>query len=93
MVYKAEEVNKKIEEYKKYIKPIKINNIEVKYGENKNLSGYLYNKKEKYNTTDIELFIDNKLSMEISPRELQGAFQIIKNAKGKVGIIFFFFIV
>lgn len=87
MVYKAEEVNKKIEEYKKYIKPIKINNIEVKYGENKNLSGYLYNKKEKYNTTDIELFIDNKLSMEISPRELQGAFQIIKNAKGKVGII------
>ena len=46
MVYKAEEVNKKIEEYKKYIKPIKINNIEVKYGENKNLSGYLYNKKE-----------------------------------------------
>lgn len=87
MVYKVEEVNKKIEEYKKYIKPIKVNNIEVKYGENKNLNGYLYNKEEKYESSEIELFIDNELSMEISPREIQGAFQIIKNAKGKVGII------
>lgn len=87
MVYKVEEINKKIKEYKNYIKPIKMNNIEVKYGENKNLKGYLYDKKDVYEDGAVELFINNKLSMEISPREIQGAFQIIRKAKGKVGII------
>lgn len=87
MVYKVEEINKKIKQYKNYIKPIKVNDIEIKYGEDFNLSGYLYEKKEKYDETTIELFINNDLCMEISPREMQGAFQIIKNAKGKVGIV------
>ena len=87
MVYKIESFNKKIKVYKKHIEPIKLGNIEIKYGENKNLKGYLYNKEEKYDDGTIELFIDNKLSMEISPREMQGAFQIIKSAEGKVGII------
>lgn len=87
MAYKVAGYNEQIKKYKKYITPIKLNNIEIKYKDNKNLNGYLYNKKEKYEDGTIELFIDNKLSMEISPREIQGACQIIKNAKGKVGII------
>ncbi len=87
MAYKVADYNKKIKEYKKHIMPTKLGNIEVKYKDNKDLEGYLYNRKEKYEDGIIELFIDNELSMEISPREIQGAYQIIKNARGKVGII------
>ncbi|MDO4535192.1 MAG: hypothetical protein Q4B63_05210 [Clostridium perfringens] len=87
MAYKITDYNEKIKEYKEHIVPIKLNNIEIKYNHNTSLKGYLYNKEEKYGDGTIELFIDNKLSMEISPREIQGAFQIIKDVKEKVGII------
>lgn len=87
MAYKIADYNEQIKKYKEHIMPIKLNNVEIRYENNKNLNGYLYNKNEEYEDGTIELLIEDKLAMEISPREIQGACQIIKNAKGKVGII------
>lgn len=51
------------------------------------LSGYLYEEKKNKNLEIAKLFNGNTLIMELTPKEIQGYFEIIKNAKGRVGVV------
>lgn len=85
--YNIDYCEEKIKEYKKKIKENKKGSFIIKYSEEKNFDGYLYDYKESLNESPIELYQGKKLWMRISPHEIQGAFESIKRAKGKVGII------
>ncbi|MGG5460792.1 hypothetical protein [Clostridium sp. B9] len=77
----------KIKEYKQKIKENQKGNFIIKYSNQKEFDGYLYENKEKMNEAPIELFEGDKLWMRISPHEIQGAYESIKRAKGKVGVL------
>lgn len=77
----------KIKEYKNKIKENKKGNFIIKYSNNNEFDGYLYEHKEEINESPIELFEGEKLWMRISPHEIQGAFESIKRASGKVGVL------
>ena len=49
--------------------------------------GYMYENKEKYNVPAIKLLEDDRSLMEITPREIEGAYESIKFAYGIVGIV------
>lgn len=51
------------------------------------LQGYMYNKKEKYDIQIIELQENDKCIMKLDIKEVQGAYEAIRFAKGKVGIV------
>ncbi|MPQ44084.1 hypothetical protein [Clostridium tarantellae] len=85
--YLKEFNEKKIKEYKKYIKKSVSNNISIEYGNKKGLEGYLYNYEEELEETPIELIENEKIWMKISPNEIQGCFESIERANGKVGVV------
>lgn len=49
--------------------------------------GYMYTEKEKYDMSIIELQENDKCVMRLDIREIQGDYEAIKFAKGKVGIV------
>lgn len=51
------------------------------------LSGYLYEEKKNINLEITKLFNGDNLVMDLTPKEIQGYFEVIKNAKGRVGIV------
>ncbi|MGL4874322.1 MAG: hypothetical protein ACRC30_06685 [Clostridium sp.] len=79
----------KIKEYNKVIKENEIGNhrIVLNKNENKILKGYGYEKENDLDIETLKLFKDNSLVMELSAKELEGTYGIIKKAKGKVGIV------
>lgn len=86
--YSAERCEKKVREYKEFIKEQELNNISVSYGEVPTVTeGYMYKRRKKLSESPIELKEDNKLVMEISVKEIQATFEFIKRAKGKCGIL------
>lgn len=78
----------KMKEYNKKISQGSFGNYEiVKKEENNNIiDGYLY-KREGNEEFIIELLNDNNLVMKLSHKEIESTFQIIKFAKGRVGIV------
>lgn len=73
--------------------------LKINYSNNKNIKiikrfinedvvdGYLYEKKEADKSQVIELLKDDKIIMRLDCREIEGAFEAIKIAKGKVGVV------
>lgn len=51
------------------------------------LHGYMYNEKNHYDTQIIELKENDKSVMKLDLREIQGDYEAIKFAKGRVGIV------
>lgn len=86
--YVLEYCEDKIREYKKYIKKREIGEYKIIYGrKSKFQKGYMYENEEGSNEGSIILKYKNKLVMEISPKEIQGTYEAIKNANGKVGVL------
>ena len=85
--YNIDYCEEKIKEYKEKIKESKKGNFTIKYSEGKEFDGYLYEHKQILKESPIELYEGEKLWMRISPQEIQGAFESIKRAKGKVGVL------
>ncbi len=77
----------KIKEYKEKIKENKKGDFIIKYSDKKHFDGYLYENEEVVSEAPIELFEGDKLWMRISPHEIQGAYESIKRAKGRVGVL------
>lgn len=77
----------KIKDYKKYISPTQLGEFTIKYSNENMFDGYLYNEKERLSESPIELYQGEELWMRISPHEIQGCFESIKRARGKVGVI------
>lgn len=79
----------KLGEYSYKIKENKKGKFEIKkkiQGEGK-LKGYLYEIENDIDLPIIELTKDDSVIMRIDTREIEGTFEIIKWARGKVGIV------
>lgn len=85
--YNIDYCEEKIKEYKNKIKENKKGNFTIRYSERKEFDGYLYEHKQQLKESPIELYEGAKLWMRIAPHEIQGAFESIKRAKGKVGVL------
>ena len=85
--YNIDYCEEKIKEYKNKIKENKKGDFIIRYSEGKEFDGYLYEHKQSLKESPIELYEGEKLWMRISPHEIQGAFEGIKRAKGKVGVL------
>lgn len=77
----------KIEEYKKKIEEQKIGKYSIEKNVIDNLDGYLYKNLEEKQLEVIELKEEDKIWMRISPHEIQGSFEAIEWAHGKVGVV------
>lgn len=78
----------KIKEYNSKIKPGVEGNFSINYTEkNRSLDGYLYEHKECIEEKIVELKQEDRVWMRISPHEVQGCFESIKRAKGRVGVV------
>lgn len=78
----------KMKEYNSKIEPTVIGGFSVKYNENlKIFDGYLYGNIEDIDDKVIELKQGSNLWMRISPHEIQGCFESIKRARGRVGVV------
>ena len=51
------------------------------------LAGYLYEEEKHVDLEIPKLFHGDELVMELTPKEIQGYYEFVKNAKGKVGIV------
>jgi hypothetical protein len=78
----------KIEEYNAQIKVHEIGQYKAlkREGFKGIIDGYLYEKEGEVNTKIPELICNDKICMRISPKEIQGSYEFIKMAKGRVGI-------
>lgn len=85
--YALEFCEDKIKEYRNIIKENKRGNFVIKYSDKNFFDGYLYEYKEEIDESPIELLSGDKLWMRISPHEIQGAYESIKRARGKVGVL------
>lgn len=78
----------KMREYNSKIEPKCIGDFKILYNKDlKAFDGYLYENKEHVNEKVIELKQGDNLWMRISPHEIQGCFESIKRARGKVGVV------
>lgn len=86
--YVEEFIVDKMKEYNKKISQGSFGSYKiVKKEENNNIiEGYLY-KREGNKEFVIELLKDNNLVMKLSHKEIETTFQIIKFAKGRIGIV------
>lgn len=86
--YVLEYCEDKIREYKKYINKREVGEYKITYGrKSKYQKGYMYENEDGTTEGSIILKHKNKLVMEISPKEIQGAYEAIKSANGKVGVL------
>ncbi|WP_297632497.1 hypothetical protein [uncultured Clostridium sp.] len=79
----------KIVEYNKIIKVNEIGNHKIVLNRNasKTLVGYGYEKENDLDIETLKLYNKEELIMELSAREVEGTYCIIKKARGRVGII------
>ncbi|WP_436514019.1 hypothetical protein [Clostridium thermobutyricum] len=79
----------KIKEYNEIIKENKVGKYEVVLSNEKNekLIGYGYEKENDLDIDTLKLVGEDKVWMELSAREIEGTYNIIKKAHGKVGIV------
>lgn len=78
----------KVNEYNGKISTNEVGNYKiVKSDFNDSEEGYLYNKKLNIEIKVPELLVGDESIMKINPKEIQGAYESIKYAKGKVGIV------
>ena len=82
-------IQEKIEKYNNIINELDFERCSVcKEKVNlKETSGYMCEMYEDYSFDRIKLFKDKEFIMEISPKEIQGSYNAIKFARGKVGIV------
>lgn len=86
--YVLEFCENKIKEYKKYIKKMNSDKYKVTYGrKSKYQKGYMYENEKGIAEGPIILKQGNKLVMEISVKEIQGTFEAVRLAEGKVGVL------
>jgi len=78
----------KIEEYNAQIKVNEIGKYKIikRDGLKGIIDGYLYEKEGEIKTEIPELIGKDRIWMRISPKEIQGSYEFIKIAKGRVGI-------
>lgn len=86
--YVEEFIVDKMKEYNKKISQGSFGSYKIVKKEEKNniIEGYLY-KREGNKEFVIELLKDNNLVMKLNHKEIESTFQIIKFAKGRVGIV------
>lgn len=86
--YVEEFIVDKMKEYNKKISQGSFGSYKIVKKEEKNniIEGYLY-KREGNKEFVIELLNDNNLVMKLGHKEIESTFQIIKFAKGRVGIV------
>ncbi|MBD7910253.1 MULTISPECIES: rRNA adenine N-6-methyltransferase family protein [Clostridium] len=84
--YEGVFIASKIEEYNLLINEAKSGECSISKREGIK-EGYLYEKDEEIKTRIPELLQRNKLSMRVGPKEIQGCYEAIKWAKGKVAIV------
>lgn len=79
----------KIKEYNNKIKEEKIGTHEIikKFILNNKDCGYLYENEDEIDIETLELKNNNNYVMEISPKEIESSYGIIKCAHGRVGIV------
>lgn len=87
--YDGNFIKEKLEEYNKIINEIKIKDYEIKkrISNSKNDIGYLYEKDDNVKEECIDLIKSKNVYMTLSSREIQGSYEFIKYAKGKVGVV------
>ena len=84
--YNQKSIIEIIDRYNNKISENQIGNYKIIKTKHNNI-GYLYEKQEYGDLTIPELRIGNEMCMQIGPREIQGSYEVIKFAKGKVGIV------
>lgn len=85
--YSEKYYTRKVEEYNEVIKEKHCGDFYIKKAKKSKFDGYLYDFEESCSLEVVELWCKDKLWMRISPHEVQGCFESIKNAKGKVGVM------
>ena len=85
--YEERFIKQTINRYNKLISESESGQYSIVKSKEESLSGYLYEEEKNKNLDIIKLFNDDKLIMELTPKEIEGYFEIIKNAKGKIGIV------
>lgn len=87
--YDGKFIKEKLQEYNNIINEIKIKDFEIKkvVSSSKCDIGYLYEKDNNIEEECIELKKGNDSYMILNSREIQGSYEFIKYAKGKVGIV------
>ncbi|MGL4741202.1 MAG: hypothetical protein ACRC41_10405 [Sarcina sp.] len=86
--YSAEGCEKKIKEYKNFLREGILGNVEILYSEVPNVTdGYLYKRRKMLKESPIELKIAGELIMSLSVKEIQGTKEAIRKAKGKCGVL------
>lgn len=86
--YLLEYCEDRIKEYKRYIKKQIKGDYKVTYGrKSKYQKGFMYENEKGINEGPIILKYKNKIIMEISIKEIQGAYEAIRMANGKIGVL------
>lgn len=87
--YHKDFVFEKIKEYDNLITSRDYNNYRITKTavKDKKLNGYMHDNSAKYNLKIIELLNGNTSLMKIDPREIEGCYEAVKFAKGRVGIV------
>jgi hypothetical protein len=86
--YEEKFIIDKIEEYNSQIQVNEIGKYKIlkRDGLKGIIDGYLYEKEGEVNTEIPELIGEEKIWMRISPKEIQGSYEFIKMAQGRIGI-------
>ena len=87
LAFDKEFYKQKIEKYNNLIKENSIGEISIIKQEKDILDGYAIGNYIKEKTKVIELKENDNLLMRISPHEVQGSYEVIKWAYGKVGVV------
>lgn len=86
--YNKSYVIEQIEEYFDEIEDIKINDFNIEKLEKVNfVNGYMYQNSKGIEMESIILNKNNKEIMRLSPMEIESSYNIIKFAKGRIGIV------
>lgn len=85
--YEKRFIKQTINKYNRFISESEVGTYKIIKSKEESLSGYLYEEKKYEDLEIIRLFNDDKLVMELTPKEIEGYFEFIKNAKGRVGIV------
>ncbi len=87
--YNCEFIQEEMKKYNSLIDELRLEGCSVCKDEVslKEVDSYMCKINQEEIVTRIKLFKDNEFIMEISPREIQGSYNSIKFAKGKVGVV------
>ncbi|MGL5634095.1 MAG: hypothetical protein ACRDDL_03395 [Sarcina sp.] len=86
--YSAEVCENKIKEYKNFLKEGCLGNTKILYGKVPSITdGYLYKRRKMLKESPVELYVNGEMLMSLSVKEIQGATEAIRKAKGKCGVL------